>query len=441
MIHSFLAVLAIGALSIGASAGQTWLVDAAGGGDFLDLPEAIAAADPGDVVLVRRGDYSAFRLEERVVVSAMGPGVVVGASVVIAGIPAGPEPAGIAGLTIVPGLFPSLPFLEVSDCVGTIVCERITIDRTSDDELIEIRDCADVVFEGLITPRDLVDDFPASIVRIERSRIRMADVDVEAADGMTLVDAPRGGVALLVIDSHLVLARPRLRGGKGGIAPADPLHAQPGGDGGPGLWGIGSTIVIVGTGDEEIEGGPGGDGRLVFLRLLRGGDGGPGLLLDGGSCVASRVEFLGGAGGVNSWDPSYDGEDGPPTAGSPPPTFHELLPSLAASRDWHPGDRVDVEADGVDRGRVLLMVSDASGFATLPKRFEGPPLSVLPSAFFLVFDLGDADGSGDAAISSSLPLDPAITGLVLHLQALELAESGRVFLSNATSRVIGGIQG
>lgn len=41
-----------------AAAQEVWIVDASGAGDFLDTPAAVAAAAPGDVLVVRSGTYS-----------------------------------------------------------------------------------------------------------------------------------------------------------------------------------------------------------------------------------------------------------------------------------------------------------------------------------------------------------------------------------------------
>ncbi|MBK8976814.1 MAG: hypothetical protein IPM29_12925 [Planctomycetes bacterium] len=49
---------AIFALTGALAAQTTWIVDAGGGGSFVDLPPAVAAAQPGDLILVRAGVYS-----------------------------------------------------------------------------------------------------------------------------------------------------------------------------------------------------------------------------------------------------------------------------------------------------------------------------------------------------------------------------------------------
>jgi hypothetical protein len=43
---------------------QTFVVDQNGGGQFTDIPPAIAAASPGDTILVRPGTYSIFALDK-----------------------------------------------------------------------------------------------------------------------------------------------------------------------------------------------------------------------------------------------------------------------------------------------------------------------------------------------------------------------------------------
>ena len=47
-----------------ASRAATWIVDAAGGGQFTSIQAAIDAAAPGDVLLVQSGFYQAFTLDK-----------------------------------------------------------------------------------------------------------------------------------------------------------------------------------------------------------------------------------------------------------------------------------------------------------------------------------------------------------------------------------------
>lgn len=63
--------------SSGLSAQQTFVVDIGGGGQFTDIPAAIAAAQPGDTLLVRAGTYSAFAVDKGIRIIGE-PGVVAG---------------------------------------------------------------------------------------------------------------------------------------------------------------------------------------------------------------------------------------------------------------------------------------------------------------------------------------------------------------------------
>jgi hypothetical protein len=58
MPHRTAALLAFVALITAPRAQTTWVVDATGAGNFLDLPPAVAAAASGDTILVRAGTYS-----------------------------------------------------------------------------------------------------------------------------------------------------------------------------------------------------------------------------------------------------------------------------------------------------------------------------------------------------------------------------------------------
>lgn len=90
-LRSALAALALAALS---PAQNTIVVDAAAGGDFTDIPPAVAAAGDGDVILVRAGTYSLFTVDGKALAIVGAAGVQVGdagtlGSVTVSNLPAG----------------------------------------------------------------------------------------------------------------------------------------------------------------------------------------------------------------------------------------------------------------------------------------------------------------------------------------------------------------
>src|SRR4030095_14109515 len=85
------------ALASSSMAGQTWVVDDDGTGDFTSIDGAHPAASAGDVILVMPGTYSAFHLTKALTV--IGPAI-------------GPKPA-IQGLSEVLGAAVTLSRLRI----------------------------------------------------------------------------------------------------------------------------------------------------------------------------------------------------------------------------------------------------------------------------------------------------------------------------------------
>ncbi|MGE0142761.1 MAG: hypothetical protein AB7I19_19085 [Planctomycetota bacterium] len=104
-----------------ATAQNVHVVDSAGGGNFFDLPAAISAALPNDVLLVRTGQYSPFALTKPLAILG-DPGAAIlqqQLGVRVQGIGAGQQVV-LRGLT-----FSSLPnSLLVEGCDGTVVVEN-----------------------------------------------------------------------------------------------------------------------------------------------------------------------------------------------------------------------------------------------------------------------------------------------------------------------------
>jgi hypothetical protein len=108
------------------SAQTTWIVDAGGNGNFRDLPPAVAAAQAGDVLVVRAGLYNSFTVGKGLRIVG-DPGVMVnGQSIAnIVGVPAG-ETCLVRGLAN--GAFAEKAFL-VQDCLGHVHLEGMVVRR------------------------------------------------------------------------------------------------------------------------------------------------------------------------------------------------------------------------------------------------------------------------------------------------------------------------
>lgn len=121
-----------------------WTVDAAGGADFTDLPEAVQAARSGDVLLVAPGNYTAFELRGRgltILGNGSSPFPLIRGRVTVRGIPAGEEL--ILRSIAIQGLGQGALRLESN--AGSVWIESCTLDQGTLDGA-SVVDCASVVF-------------------------------------------------------------------------------------------------------------------------------------------------------------------------------------------------------------------------------------------------------------------------------------------------------
>ncbi|MCC6409119.1 MAG: hypothetical protein IT453_18315 [Planctomycetes bacterium] len=256
MIHSrsFLRILAVSALASPLSAVQ-WIVDAAGGGDFLDLPPAIAAAAPGDVLLVVPGDYSGFLLDKALVVLALDAGVRVtplspGTGFEVHGI-ARPGLVVLAGLEV-HGLLGTPAALRLSNSSATIVIDGLTY--TTAEPRFQVVDCADVRLRGAILHE----------LDVVASRVELCDsvaYGFKGADGAEWIPDGEPGTAAAyghvgLVDADLHVYRSSLFGGAGGHAYSE---FAVGGAGGAGVeLDPNARLLLAGRPEDAIVGGAGG---------------------------------------------------------------------------------------------------------------------------------------------------------------------------------------
>ena len=124
------------------AAAGTWIVDDDGGPgvDFTDIAPAIAAAAPGDSLLILAGIYSAFDLDKPLALVAQ-PGAKVqgGPGCRVHDLPAG------AVVTVSGLAFGGLNWPIVEDCAGTVVLDGLEllssgmlVDASTD---VRMRDC------------------------------------------------------------------------------------------------------------------------------------------------------------------------------------------------------------------------------------------------------------------------------------------------------------
>lgn len=250
--------------SLAPAQSNTFVVDDNGGPGvhFTDLPAAINASSPGDLLVVRAGNYSGFVLDKGL--NIVGFGVVQTGNVRVQSIPAGAF-AVLAGLHV--------RQLDVVQNAGAVLFDEIsasdnptTMALASDYVLVTVEHCADVRFHRA----DLI------------------------APGMT--GNFGGPTGLFVRGSRVELSSSRVHGGRGGNPPSSGCWS--GNPGGRGLFVVDASRVHIAL--STLRGGDGTDGDA--LCVAEGGDGGDALRIDGQSSVVVAGEpddvLRGGARGL-----------------------------------------------------------------------------------------------------------------------------------------------
>ena len=249
----------VASVALPARAG-TWIVDINNGPgtNFTDLPQAIAAAAPGDMLIVRGGNYTAFTLDK---------------GLTILGTP-GPWPVGSQIGCCIPGQ--SIVTIPANE-VAVIADMRFTSDLWTQQSL------GTVILDNL-TLTDTVRLMQASDVRVHRFL----------------------GESIYVTDSRVEIASSTLNGRSG---------FGPGGSGSTALSISGGSIVLLARTSCR-----GGDGQDIPIGLPgNGGDGGHGVVLQASPTGALPVPYLllagggvstirGGNGGFTYFE--FDGDDG-----------------------------------------------------------------------------------------------------------------------------------
>jgi hypothetical protein len=150
-MHAFLATLAAVVPILVAGAQNTWIVDALNrpGTHFTDLPPAVAAASPGDVLFVRYdgGPYNSFSTSKGLTIcsEAGSPSLRTDANgpVTVTNLPAGQQFT-LRGFDVVPRNITG-PNIQISGCSGRVVLHSLWVDLAFPN--ISIQSSASVLFQ------------------------------------------------------------------------------------------------------------------------------------------------------------------------------------------------------------------------------------------------------------------------------------------------------
>lgn len=187
-----------------AMAQTTWIVDAAGGGQFTTIDAAHDAASPGDTLLVRPGSYAGLFRDPVKGVRILGaaPGVVVTGPVVLHNLPSAQQ------LTI----------------------ERLGIDAASNPfvgsqpyfQALHLERCGNVVLTDLVVRGPFMGSIcpceGGTGISLYWSVAAFANVDARGGDGVGWTQSSRGGAGCLVHFSTVVFSSCRFEAGTSGAS-------------------------------------------------------------------------------------------------------------------------------------------------------------------------------------------------------------------------------
>ena len=285
--HLIRVSLAAGVAAVTASAG-TWIVDVNNGPgtNFTDLPPAIAAAAPGDVLLVRGGTYSPFTLSKGLTILGT-PGAAPSGSQVgcctasVFSVPAN-QVAVIADLRFTWGI------TVVS--AGTVVMDGVT-----STGIMNVAQSADVRLHRYV----------GSTTYASNSRFELSSSTVDGQQGSGIGGAGLPGLSVAGTSFGLI-SRSSCSGGAGADVPiglpgnggngGHALEVTAGLAGGPPL----PVVLIAGGGVSTIRGGRGG-----FTYFQMDGDDGDGLRNYKAGVWYSGATFFPGTTSGNGLDHRY----------------------------------------------------------------------------------------------------------------------------------------
>ena len=397
----------------------TWIVDASGGGQFVDIPPAIVAAADGDLILVLPGFYSSFTVDKALTVIGE-PGVRAQHAV----IQSAPGPVALADL--------DLWTLQVLACDEAVVLDGLEVAGPG----------------GFI--QKFVGQFPMNVE--DSADVRLIDSTVAGLDSVSPSDGDWG---LRVSGSRVEVVGSTLSGGNG--SNSDCVNSEAG-DGGTGLYVRADSFVH--TAATQASGGDGGywePGLCATGYVGWSGDGG---WVEDGMLVTAGGSYAGGQGQkANGCSKGGDGLVGSagatlrhsgttfirgPGAGGCGPGRALFFPNkVHAVPDDPVLERLDEPVVAAGSTVRLRLTAQPGSFARL---FLGPQAQVLPKpGSYLelllvkqsVVSLGVVPASG--VVSYHLDLSPAAgyaPGTTLFAQAVSVYPGGEHRPTNSVPMVL-----
>jgi hypothetical protein len=432
------------------AADQLTVGPAGSGAQFTEISTAVAAAQPGDRVLVAPGAYGAFLVDKAVTIVGAGHQyVIVDQGVGVAGLRvaglAANEAAHVSGLTVraTVGESTAFPQVEVAQNAGRVVLSDVHAGTlfqpgasgfTSTPATAVITDSDAVLLDGcqLRGFQEGGGWFPLPDTPESKSALQVTGSSVWIAE-TTLWGQPGGGPAapgLVATDSDVVMARSHVIGGAGAVVFCG-FFGCDGTPGSPGVTLTGSSLLLAGGPGDGVFGGSGVWAQSDTCIWDCYTPGGPGVVIDGTSTVRAAAGALVEGGFGSSFSPSLAYME---LAGSvlveeayALPTA-DFLPTLAA-----PGESVALSVSGAaDAVQFAFWTPSLGPPTTLPGLAES---LALPFVELNLLGVLATAGDGLGSYLTSVPLGQYLAGARLVVQTVEVGPNG-LLLSNPTTLAI-----
>lgn len=391
---------------------EVLVVDAAGGGDHLDLPAAVSAAAVGDVLLVRTGSYTAPTISKGLaIVADSGADVEVRNLTVVSGTPPG-EPVLLSGLTLLDARFWTWHALRLESCEGPIRLDHLKVEGGG------------VGTFGAGRGGDAAQVIACDDVASMRSTFKGGSAGENPSFSNDI-----SGAGMRVKSSRLAAWRTVFEGGDGNTA-AIMLSSAGAGGGGMRLREQSELYGFLSL----FQGGRGGDSLDSSSDWC--GAGGSGLLARASKAFEQACIFLGGEGGsATNYTPPKDCDDGVPTdLGKPLVPLPGLPRGLEGPRVLREGEVGHFTAYGTAGDRVSLAWSTRTAFRHAPK-LEGGWIS--PPTAIALEPIGTIGGSGQLQWSLTAPeLPSGSEARVSYVQIITRGVGGSVRLGSPITLVV-----
>jgi hypothetical protein len=392
------------------------------GGTYVDIAAALAAAQPGDTILVQPGTYGPFQVDKPVRIAATGPGVVIaatGASAIrLVNLGAGDE-VGLFNLEVRANPIVALPpaSVVVENSQGTVLLSGLSVR------------CQ---FAGI------------GVYAANCERLVLVDCSIDACGSL---GPPQSG-ALESFNSNVYLVSTRIRGHKGGGGFAEAGdHAMTASGGSVTLWrselfggagALGKGFLIVPLGGDGLRvsntavrhfGGPGsllagGNGAMGGFFMPAAG--GTGLrLLDGSSAVVQDSVGLQGGLAPAPGGPTADALISSDSNLSGDPTLYPTW--LARLSTPALGGTLSIPMAGAPGAQCFPFATLATGAAPAFPGIEG--LLFLDVARLIPGSPFALDSTGIGTPTSPIPSSPGLLGVGLWVQAISF-DGTKLALSN-----------